>query len=463
VLQCGTDDTGGSVSLDGAYDNGATIDFSGGRGSVVLTGDVGGAQALRVINTGTGGGLFVENAGTGDSFIVFDSATTDASPFVINASGNVGIGTTSTTVRLLLRGSGDVPFIRLSDTAGAFTDTVDIHNNGILFRIANVTDTLDLMSIEVDTAFVGFGTTDPTATLTISGDGSSTGKVHQNAFSSSGSAFKGSYIFRRARGSEGSESTVETDDQMGEVLFQGWDGDEFVTGANIIGLVDGSPGNNDMPGSLEFKTTPDGASSPVTRLTISQTGNVGIGDSTPAALLTVGDGDLFQVNTTGVIAAAAGITSSGTITFSSLTNCDTIDTVNGVLQCGTDDSGGSASLDGAYDNGATITVDATNGPVTLTGNLGGSNLMIISNSGTGNSLRVDDPVGVAPFVIDTLGRLGVGTTNPASAIHILNTSGSVPELRIETANQLKKMAQGMPLLLSTIADLLLQIPIIYDL
>jgi len=47
-------------------------------------------------------------------------------------------------------------------------------------------------------------------------------------------------------------------------------------------------------------------------------GNVGIGDTSPASALTVGSGDLFQVNSSGAIAAAAGVTSSGTITFTGL-------------------------------------------------------------------------------------------------------------------------------------------------
>jgi hypothetical protein len=54
------------------------------------------------------------------------------------------------------------------------------------------------------------------------------------------------------------------------------------------------------------------------QLTVQNAGNVGIGDTTPASLLTVGNGDLFQVNSSGAIAAATGITSSGTITFSGL-------------------------------------------------------------------------------------------------------------------------------------------------
>lgn len=41
--------------------------------------------------------------------------------------------------------------------------------------------------------------------------------------------------------------------------------------------------------------------------------NIGIGDATPTALFTVGNGDLFQVNASGAIAAATGITTSGNI------------------------------------------------------------------------------------------------------------------------------------------------------
>ncbi|QQS22951.1 hypothetical protein IPM19_00035 [bacterium] len=70
-------------------------------------------------------------------------------------------------------------------------------------------------------------------------------------------------------------------------------------------------------------------------------GNVGIGDTSPASLLTVGSGDLFQVNSSGAIAAATGITSSGTITFSGLggggTQCVNVDNsgVLGVTTCST--------------------------------------------------------------------------------------------------------------------------------
>ncbi|KKK91737.1 hypothetical protein LCGC14_2709940, partial [marine sediment metagenome] len=73
-----------------------------------------------------------------------------------------------------------------------------------------------------------------------------------------------------------------------------------------------------------------------TRLTIAAAGNVGIGTSTPSYLLTVGTtvGDNFIVDTSGnATTSALGIRG--------LANCDTIDTdANGVLSCGSDDTGG---------------------------------------------------------------------------------------------------------------------------
>lgn len=95
-------------------------------------------------------------------------------------------------------------------------------------------------------------------------------------------------------------------------------------------------------------------------------GNLGIGDSSPASPLTVGNGDLFQVNSSGAIAAATGIISSGAIQFSGLTSCDTIDTdANGILSCGTDATGG-----GGGGGGLSTTTPWTNGNLAYVTGLG---------------------------------------------------------------------------------------------
>lgn len=95
-----------------------------------------------------------------------------------------------------------------------------------------------------------------------------------------------------------------------------------ISGAALI-LAGGKATGNASGGSILFKTSDTGLSGTTleslsTKVTILSTGNVGIGEGTPASLLTVGSGNLFQVNSSGAIASATGITSSGTINFSGL-------------------------------------------------------------------------------------------------------------------------------------------------
>ncbi|MBI1863425.1 hypothetical protein HYS00_04895, partial [Candidatus Microgenomates bacterium] len=56
----------------------------------------------------------------------------------------------------------------------------------------------------------------------------------------------------------------------------------------------------------------------VTAGTSTFSGNLGVGTTNPAAALSVGSSSQFQVNSSGAVAAATGITSSGTIVFSGL-------------------------------------------------------------------------------------------------------------------------------------------------
>jgi hypothetical protein len=85
----------------------------------------------------------------------------------------------------------------------------------------------------------------------------------------------GGLIFNKSRGaSVGTRGVVAASDGLGEITFAGDDGTNFIAGARIEGIVDGTPGTNDMPGRLVFSTTADGASSPTERLRISQNGEV---------------------------------------------------------------------------------------------------------------------------------------------------------------------------------------------
>lgn len=92
--------------------------------------------------------------------------------------------------------------------------------------------------------------------------------------------------FARSRGSEGAETVVQSGDLIGRLAFLGYDGTDFEPAAFIDAEVDGTPGNDDMPGRLKFYTTQDGAQVPTLALTLDNAQ-----DATFAA-------DVFGVNAT---------------------------------------------------------------------------------------------------------------------------------------------------------------------
>ena len=76
---------------------------------------------------------------------------------------------------------------------------------------------------------------------------------------------------------KGSNTVVQNNDSLGEIHFRGDDGsDLFSAGATIVGTVDGTPGNNSVPGALLFRTTAQGEASTTERLRITNAGAIGL-------------------------------------------------------------------------------------------------------------------------------------------------------------------------------------------
>ena len=98
----------------------------------------------------------------------------------------------------------------------------------------------------------------------------------------------GPYLhFGKSRhGTVGSHTIVQDGDVVGSLGFYPSDGSDFVGHcAEIVVQVDGTPGTDDIPGRILFKTTADGAVSSTERMRIDSSGNVGIGTSSPQELL----------------------------------------------------------------------------------------------------------------------------------------------------------------------------------
>ena len=103
-----------------------------------------------------------------------------------------------------------------------------------------------------------------------------------------GATGSGALTFAKSRGNLVTPISVISGDQLGNIVFQGHDGTDLAsTAAWIKAAVDGTPGTDDMPGRLEFLTTPDGSATPSVRMTINNAGNVGIGTASPTARLAI--------------------------------------------------------------------------------------------------------------------------------------------------------------------------------
>lgn len=113
----------------------------------------------------------------------------------------------------------------------------------------------------------------------------------------------GVLLFGKSRNTTiGSYTIVQNADTLGEIKFAGDNGSHFNSVAAVIrASVDDTPGASDMPGRIEFLTTPNGSVTPAVRLRITSDGGVGLVDgiTAPATLagyallyVDVADGDL---------------------------------------------------------------------------------------------------------------------------------------------------------------------------
>ena len=107
--------------------------------------------------------------------------------------------------------------------------------------------------------------------------------------------------FSNSRGTAASPTIVGDGDDIGEIRFNGYDGNDYLSAAaSIFVAVDGTPGSDDMPGRIELHTTPDGNTTPVERMRITHHGKVlinttstdGITSSSGAAGLRVRSGGI---------------------------------------------------------------------------------------------------------------------------------------------------------------------------
>lgn len=121
-----------------------------------------------------------------------------------------------------------------------------------------------------------------------------------------------SIYLNRANGTEGTPTIPSSGNEFGRVGFAAFDGTNWQDGARVIGKVDGTPGTADMPGRLEFYTTPDGSATPAERMRIENDGSVSITE-TGGNGGNVVHGCTRRTNTQNTVAAGTVTCSAGEI------------------------------------------------------------------------------------------------------------------------------------------------------
>ena len=102
------------------------------------------------------------------------------------------------------------------------------------------------------------------------------------AWNGANEQYTGGISFNRSNNNtQGTQGAVNTNQQLGNIAFNGSDGTNFIQGAEIFAIPDQTFATNDGPASLVFGTTPDGTSEtrPQERLRITSAGDLGLSNT----------------------------------------------------------------------------------------------------------------------------------------------------------------------------------------
>ena len=255
-----------------------------------------GTAALPALTTtgDTNTGIFFPAADT----IAFTEGGAEA--MRISSSGRLGVGTTTPESKLAVSNAGAAGLEFFTNYPGGGVGTyIQSYNRSGTAYVSTAYDAADhsfrtsgterMFLNSSGNALIGTSNTPSnkdtsTPKLVVSGSGvAGAMQVVRHTSPGVGGSILG---LTSTRGTDANSYTIlQANDGMGALIFAGADGNEFVQAASIVAAVDGTPGDNDMPGRLVFSTTADGGSGTTERMRIDSSGNVGIGTTTPGAIL----------------------------------------------------------------------------------------------------------------------------------------------------------------------------------
>lgn len=222
---------------------------------------------------------------------------------VAEVDGTPGAGDLPTRLRFMVSADGSVvpaEALRLSQNlAAAFAGPVTIPNGAVGAPALNFASSLTTGFYRIGADILGIAiagvekwridasgrlvaggaavttrvsTSAATPILQVYGTTTATASMGAFVFENTAAGASSYHFLGRGRGTPTVPLIVASGDSLGRISVAGYDGANFTEAARIIFAVDGTPGANDMPGRIEFMTTPDGASTPVLAATIDKDG-----------------------------------------------------------------------------------------------------------------------------------------------------------------------------------------------
>ena len=418
---------GAGITVDGAS---ATITYDGTNDEWDFNKDI------NVTGTVTADGLTVD----GDASIssanarlrLFETDTTDLNTQFQNQAGDFFIKT-------------------IPDDASSSKSRFGIDHSTGDISFYEDTGTTAKLFWDASAESLGIGTSSPDSILHIEGSG-----VDSLRFGNIGTS--GNSALRISR-----DDTTISGNPLGYLEFGGKDNTGNVDTAHAyIGAIAGSHGAGDNPTNLTFGTTPNGSSTIVEVMRIDESGNVGIGQTSPSADLEIKRAGSSTIRLTNALDVQSANDIIGEIEFYSAENSspnDSVraditaineDTLNNVaLAFGTAANAGNVTERMRIDSSGNVGIGTSSpnadlhiGSANATGTSSTGNVALFEGpSGTnGFKIFIDDTenaAGLQTIATDDLllnphgGNVGIGTTSPASPLEI---SSNAAQIRISTAS-----------------------------